>query len=72
MEAAPRAEPLRERHERRRRGMEQAAPVERVGSEKDDGGRRPIGKPACEGKLVQRAVARRLAALSEPDWSDGS
>ena len=40
------AENLRDLHERLRSGMSQAAPVERVWIEKDDGGRRPLGKPA--------------------------
>jgi retron-type reverse transcriptase len=31
--------------------------VERVWIEKDDGGQRPIGKPAFEDKMVQRVVA---------------
>jgi RNA-directed DNA polymerase len=50
-------ENLRDLHERLRSGRYQAAPVERVWIEKDDGGQRPIGKPAFEDKMVQRAVA---------------
>jgi RNA-directed DNA polymerase len=65
-------ENLRDLHERLRSGMSQAAPVERVWIEKDDGGRRPIGKPAFEDKLVERAVAMLLAAIYEQDFSDCS
>jgi retron-type reverse transcriptase len=46
-------ETLRDRHERLRSGRYQAAPVERVWIEKEDGGQRPIGKPAFEEKMVQ-------------------
>ena len=65
-------ENLRDVHERLRRGCSQAAPVEHVWMAKDDGGQRPIGTPTCEDQMVQRAVARRLAAIDEPDFSDGS
>jgi Retron-type reverse transcriptase len=50
-------ENLRDLPERLRSGRYQAAPVERVWIEKDDGGQRPIGTPAFEDKIVQRAVA---------------
>jgi retron-type reverse transcriptase len=40
--------------------------------EKDDGGRRPIGKPAFEDTMVQRAVAMLWEAISEQDFSDCS
>src|SRR5262245_21431557 len=65
-------ENLRDLHERLRSGVYQAAPVERVWIEKDDGGRRPIGKPAFEDKIVQRAVAMLLEALYEQDFSDST
>ena len=65
-------ENLRDLHERLRSGRYQAAPVERVWIEKDDGGRRPIGKPAFEDKIVQRAVAMLLEAIYEQDFSDCS
>src|SRR5215472_6805106 len=42
------------------------------GIEKDDGGQRPIGKPAFEDKIVQRAVAMLLEAVYEQDFYDGS
>ncbi len=65
-------ENLRDLHERLRSGRYQAAPVERVWIEKDDGGQRPIGKPAFEDKIVQRAVAMLLEAVYEQDFYDGS
>jgi RNA-directed DNA polymerase len=54
---------LRDVPARLRSGRDQAAPVERVWIEKDDGGQRPIGKPVFEDKVVQRAVAMRLEAI---------
>jgi RNA-directed DNA polymerase len=65
-------EHLRDLHARRRSGRSQAAPVERVWIEKDDGGQRPIGKPAFEDKIVQRAVAMLLEAIYEQDFQDCS
>jgi group II intron reverse transcriptase/maturase len=65
-------ENLRDLHERLRSGRYQAAPVERVWIEKADGGQRPIGKPAFEDKIVQRAVAMLLEAIYEQDFHDGS
>jgi retron-type reverse transcriptase len=66
------AENLRDLHERLRSGSSQAAPVERVWIENDEGGRRPMGTPAFEDKSVQRAVARRWEALDAQDFDDGS
>jgi group II intron reverse transcriptase/maturase len=65
-------ENLHDLHERLHSGRYQAAPVERVWIEKDDGGQRPIGKPAFEDKIVQRAVAMLLDAIYEQDFYDGS
>ena len=65
-------ENLHDLHERLRSGRYQAAPVERVWIAKDDGGQRPIGKPAFEDKIVQRAVAMLLEAIYEQDFYDGS
>jgi RNA-directed DNA polymerase len=65
-------EHLRDLHERLHSGRYQAPPVERVWLEKDDGGQRPIGKPTFEDKIVQRAVAMRLEAISEQDFHDCS
>ena len=65
-------ENLHDVHERLRSGRDQAMPVERVWIEKEDGKQRPIGKPTCEDKSVQRAVAMLLEALDEQDVSDSS
>jgi len=65
-------ENLHDLHERLRSGCYQARPVERVWIEKDEGGQRPIGKPAFEDKIVQRAVAMLLEAIYEQDFYDGS
>ena len=63
-------ENLRDLHERLRSGRSQAAPVERVWIEKEDGSQRPIGTPAFEEKIVQRAVAMLLEAIYEQDsWT---
>ena len=70
--AEHRDEHLRDLHERRRSGRYQGAPVARVWIETEDGRQRPIGKPAFEAKLVQRAVAMGLEALYEQDVSDRS
>jgi retron-type reverse transcriptase len=65
-------ENLRDFPDRLRKGRYQAAPVVRVWIEKEDGGQRPIGKPAFEDKSVQRAVAILLEAIDEQDFSDSS
>jgi RNA-directed DNA polymerase len=65
-------ENLRDLHERLRSGRYQAAPVERVWIEKEDGSQRPIGQPAFEDKIVQRAVALLLEAIYEQDFLDCS
>jgi retron-type reverse transcriptase len=65
-------ENLRDLHDRLRSGRYQATPVVRVWIEKEDGGQRPIGKPAFEDKIVQRAVAMLLEAIYEQDFSDSS
>jgi RNA-directed DNA polymerase len=70
--AEPLDEHLRDLHDRRRRGRYPAPPVERVGLDNAEGDQRPIGTPTLEDKMVQRAVARRLAALSAPDGYDGA
>ena len=59
-------------HERRRSGRYQAAPVERVWIEKDEGSQRPIGQPAFEDKMVQSAVAMLWEAMYEQDFHDCS
>jgi group II intron reverse transcriptase/maturase len=65
-------ENLRDLHERLRSGRYQAAPVERVWIEKEDGSQRPLGTPAFEDKIVQRAVAMLLEAIYEQDFLDCS
>jgi group II intron reverse transcriptase/maturase len=65
-------ETRRDLHARLRSGRYQAAPVERVWIEKEDGGQRPICKPAFEDKLAQRAVAMLLEAIYEQDFQDCS
>ena len=70
--AAHLEENLRDLHDRLRSGRYQAAPVVRVWIEKEDGGQRPIGKPAFEDKIVQRAVAMVLEAIYEQDFADSS
>lgn len=46
--------------------------MERVWLDKEDGGKRPIGKPVLEDKIVQRAVAMLLEAVYEQDFYDFS
>ena len=65
-------ENLRDLHERLRSGRYTAPPVERVWLDKEDGRKRPIGKPTFEDKIVQRAVAMLLGAIYEPDFRDCS
>jgi retron-type reverse transcriptase len=70
--AEPLDENLGDLHERLRSGRYQAPPGERVGRDKADGGQRPIGKPTCEDKLVQRAVAILLEAIDAQDFCDSA
>lgn len=58
--------------ERLKSGRYQAPPVRRVHIPKGDGRTRPIGVPALEDKIVQRAVAMVLVPLYEADFRDGS
>ena len=69
-EAARLDEHRRDLHRRLCRGRAQAAPVECVWIEKEDGGQRPIGSPAFEEKIVQRAGAMRLEAIDAQDFLD--
>jgi RNA-directed DNA polymerase len=50
-------------HERLRSGRYRAPPVRRTYLDKEDGSQRPIGIPAFEDKLVQRAVVMLLGAI---------
>jgi len=61
-------EHLRDLHERLRDNRYVAPPVERVWIEKDDGKKRPIGKPCFEDKIVQRAVVMILEAIFAQDF----
>ncbi len=65
-------ENLRDLYERLRSGRYKASPVERAWLDKEEGGKRPIGKPAFEDKIVQRAVVMLLGAVYEQDFYDFS
>jgi group II intron reverse transcriptase/maturase len=62
---------LADLHERLRAGRYFAPPVERVWIEEEDK-KRPIGKPAFEDKVAQRAYAMVMAAIYEKDFQDCS
>lgn len=57
---------------RLKRGAYHAKPVKRVYIPKPDGRKRPIGIPALEDKIVQRAAAEVLSAIYETDFHDFS
>ena len=63
---------LRALHQRLRTGCYQAPPVKRKWLDKPDGGRRPIGMPAFEDKIAQRAVAMLLEQIYEQEFYDFS
>jgi len=65
-------ENLRDLYERVRSGQYRAKPVERVWLDKEDGSKRPIGKPVFEDKIVQRAVVMLMGAVYEQDFYDFS
>jgi len=58
--------------ERLKSGRYKAPPVERVWLDKDDGRKRPIGKPTFEDKIVQRAVVMLLEPIYEQEFYDFS
>ena len=53
---------------RLQRGAYRAKPVRRAYIPKADGGQRPLGVPALEDKVVQRAVVEVLGAIYEVDF----
>ncbi len=53
---------------RLKRGAYRAQPVRRVFIPKNDGRQRPLGVPALEDKIVQRAVVEALNAIYEQDF----
>jgi group II intron reverse transcriptase/maturase len=59
-------------HQRLLRGQYVALPVKRVWMDKENGKRRPIGIPALEDKIVQKAVATILGTLYGPIFYDFS
>jgi group II intron reverse transcriptase/maturase len=58
---------LRDLSERLKRGAYRAKPVRRAYIPKADGRQRPLGVPALEDKIVQRAVVEVLNAIYEED-----
>ena len=59
---------LQDLSERLKRGAYRAKPVRRAYSAKADGRQRPLGVPALEDKIVQRAVVEVLNAIYEQDF----
>jgi RNA-directed DNA polymerase len=59
---------LQDLSERLRRGAYRAKPVRRAYIPKADGRPRPLGVPALEDKIVQRAVVEALHAIYEADF----
>jgi RNA-directed DNA polymerase len=58
--------------ERLRRGQFVATPVKRIWLEKENGEKRPIGIPALEDKIVQKAVETILYVIYDFDFYDFS
>ena len=63
---------LRDLHERLCFRRYVAPPVERVWIDKEGGKKRPIGKPAFEDKIVQRACVMLLSSIYDHDFYDVS
>ena len=61
-------ENLQDLSERLKRGAYRAKPVRRVYIPKADGRQRPLGVPALEDKIVQRAAVEVLNAIYETDF----
>jgi RNA-directed DNA polymerase len=70
--AAKLDENLQDLHRRLVSGQYKAPPVERVWLDKEDGRKRPIGKPTFEDKIVQRAVVMLLEPIYEQEFYDFS
>lgn len=70
--AAKLDENLQELHRRLVNGQYKAPAVERVWLDKEDGRKRPIGKPTFEDKIVQRAVVMLLEPIYEQEFYDYS
>jgi RNA-directed DNA polymerase len=65
-------ENLESLYKRYRKGSYVAPFVRRVWIDKEDGSQRPIGIPAFEDKILQRAIAMLLGAIYEIDFHDFS
>ena len=61
-------EHLQDLSERLKRGAYRAKPVRRVYISKEDGRQRPLGVPALEDKIAQRATIEVLNAIYETDF----
>lgn len=59
---------LNDLHQRLKNGKYRASPVKRVWIDKPDGGKRPLGLPAVEDKIVQGAVVEILNCIYEGDF----
>jgi group II intron reverse transcriptase/maturase len=59
-------------HQRLRRGQCVAQPVKRIWVDKEDGKMRPIGIPALEDKIIQKAATTLLGIVHEPLFHDFS
>ena len=59
-------------YQRLRRGQYVATPVRRIWIDKGGGKKRPIGIPALEDKIVQRAVSTILNAIYDVNFFDFS
>src|SRR5215469_2723636 len=65
-------ENLQDLSHRLKRGAYRAKPVRRVYIDKSDGRKRPLGVPALEDKIVQRAAVEVLNTIYETDFLDFS